>query len=371
MPKNIPETTRFGYNNEEYKRSYSRKNVDLRSNEENNILDKDNFKINDIEFNSTEQALMFSKAKHFNDNDTANKILESNSPSESKELGGIVKNFDKQEWNNVSEKYISIILKHKLEDKEQLKNLENKIFTNENVSNSQQNNNKEILETLKKNKDFVDKVDEDNSKRQKIDKNKIIELSQELKYSNENFYNQSYETKNAISELSFKEKMDLYNQAKDIDNMTDYDVHNNIDDISNQLQTKLIINEIENNNDNEVLNSLRKDYLVSETPKPATKDLNFENSSLKNYLENSNKEISNLNKPKLDKFIENANNEIKHINYNEQANKIKNNNVFKQYYSSDKFQSQSQNKANENKDLNQHDEEKVEKSKEKKNRLQR
>jgi hypothetical protein len=29
--------------------------------------------------------------------------------------------------------------------------------------------------------------------------------------------------KNAISELSFKEKIDLYNQAKDIDNMTDYD----------------------------------------------------------------------------------------------------------------------------------------------------
>jgi hypothetical protein len=34
--------------------------------------------------------------------------------------------------------------------------------------------------------------------------------------------------------------------------------------------------------------------------------------------------------------------EIKHINYNEQANKIKNNKAFKQYYNSDKSQSQSQ-----------------------------
>jgi hypothetical protein len=68
-------------------------------------------------------------------------------------------------------------------------------------------------------------------------------------------------------------------------------------------------------NDSEMLNSLRKDYLVSDTPKPVTKDLNFENSNLSNYLDNSNNEISNLNKPKLDKFIENANKEIKHINY--------------------------------------------------------
>jgi hypothetical protein len=131
-----------------------------------------------------------------------------------------------------------------------------------------------------------------------------------------------------------------------------------VNDISNQLQTKLIISEIEKTNDSEMLNSLRKDYLVSDTPKPATKDLNFENSNLSNYLDNSNNEISNLNKPKLDKFIENANKEIKHINYNEQANKIKNNKAFKQYYNSDKSQLQSQNKVNDNKEVNQRDEEK-------------
>lgn len=387
---------------------------------------KANFTIKDIQFNSSEQAFMFSKAKHFNDEETANKILESNSPSESKKLGRQVKNFDEKEWNKVSEKYMNIILKHKFEDNEHLKNmlldtnekqivecspfdkkwgiginvdeavngkewkgenklgnslmtvrdnilLEERAFKNDNIKDIQQDNSdkKELLETLKKNKEFVDKVDKDNSTKQENNENKIMQLSQELEYSNENLYNQSYETKNAISELSFKEKMDLYNQAKDIDNITDYDTQNNINDISHQLQTKLIINEIEKTNDSEMLNSLRKDYLVSDTPKPATKDLSFENSNLSSYLENSNKEISNLNKPKLDKFIENANNEIKHINYNEQSNKIKNNKVFKQYYSSDKTQSQSQNKANENKEFNQRDEEKEEKSKEKKNKLQR
>jgi hypothetical protein len=38
-----------------------------------------------------------------------------------------------------------------------------------------------------------------------------------------------------------------------------------VNDISNQLQTKLIISEIEKTNDSEMLNSLRKDYLVSDT----------------------------------------------------------------------------------------------------------
>ncbi|WP_088840024.1 NADAR family protein [Staphylococcus argenteus] len=384
------------------------------------------FSINGIKFNSSEQALMFSKAKHFNDDETAQRILNTDDARECEQLGKIINNVDPVEWSNVSDKYMNIILKNKFESNQELKTmltetkgknivecspldenlgigisvddaingkdwkgenklgnalmtvrddilLEEKAFKNDNVRDNQQDNSnkKELLETLKKNKEFVDKVDEGNSIRQENNENKIMHLSQKLEFSNDNLYSQSYETKNAISELSFKEKIDLYNQAKDIDNMTDYDNQKNVNDISNQLQTKLIISEIEKTNDSEMLNSLRKDYLVSDTPKPATKDLNFENSNLSNYLDNSNNEISNLNKPKLDKFIENANKEIKHINYNEQANKIKNNKAFKQYYNSDKSQSQSQNKVNDNKEVNQRDEEKEEKSKEKKNRLQR
>jgi hypothetical protein len=57
--------------------------------------------------------------------------------------------------------------------------------------------------------------------------------------------------------------------------MTDYDNQKNVNDISNQLQTKLIISEIEKTNDSEMLNSLRKDYLVSDTLNQSNKRFKF------------------------------------------------------------------------------------------------
>lgn len=50
-------------------------------------------------FNSAEQYMMYSKAKLFGDDETAEKILAAETPDEQKKLGRLVKNFDKDVWD--------------------------------------------------------------------------------------------------------------------------------------------------------------------------------------------------------------------------------------------------------------------------------
>lgn len=52
-----------------------------------------------IPYNCSEQFMMHKKALLFNDHDTALKILKAKSPREQKELGRLVKNFNKEVWD--------------------------------------------------------------------------------------------------------------------------------------------------------------------------------------------------------------------------------------------------------------------------------
>ncbi len=56
------------------------------------------FIIGEKKFNCAEQWMMYSKAIFFNDEETANKILNESSPKEIKQLGREVKNFDDNKW---------------------------------------------------------------------------------------------------------------------------------------------------------------------------------------------------------------------------------------------------------------------------------
>lgn len=64
------------------------------------------FKINDIEFCTSEQAFMYFKAKHFRDDDTAEAILLERVPSKQKKLGRQVRNFDPKTWDKISLEYM-------------------------------------------------------------------------------------------------------------------------------------------------------------------------------------------------------------------------------------------------------------------------
>lgn len=55
-----------------------------------------------IPFKNSEQAFMWEKAKFFNDEETAHKILITPNPSENKALGRKVKGFDADIWSKVS-----------------------------------------------------------------------------------------------------------------------------------------------------------------------------------------------------------------------------------------------------------------------------
>lgn len=66
---------------------------------------------------------MFSKAKHFNDDETAQRILNTDDPRECEQLGKIINNVDPVEWSNVSDKYMNIILKNKFESNQELKTM--------------------------------------------------------------------------------------------------------------------------------------------------------------------------------------------------------------------------------------------------------
>jgi ribA/ribD-fused uncharacterized protein len=56
------------------------------------------FVINHLKFNCAEQFMMYSKAILFSDNQTAEKILQTASPKEQKDLGRKVHNFDEEVW---------------------------------------------------------------------------------------------------------------------------------------------------------------------------------------------------------------------------------------------------------------------------------
>lgn len=60
-----------------------------------------NITIDGISFNCNEQYMMFKKAMIFGDTETAQKIMETDSPRIQKKLGRQVKNFNKDVWDSV------------------------------------------------------------------------------------------------------------------------------------------------------------------------------------------------------------------------------------------------------------------------------
>jgi len=56
-------------------------------------------KIDDIYYSCSQQYMMYQKALLFQDRDAADKIMETESPAEQKRLGRLVKNFDRDKWD--------------------------------------------------------------------------------------------------------------------------------------------------------------------------------------------------------------------------------------------------------------------------------
>ena len=73
-------------------------------NEENGYLSNwypSKFTVNDVDFSSMEQYMMYKKAVCFGDKDMANKILATDDVAEIKAFGRLVANYNESYWNGV------------------------------------------------------------------------------------------------------------------------------------------------------------------------------------------------------------------------------------------------------------------------------
>ena len=73
-----------------------------------------------VQFHTSEQYLMFKKAKHFNDEVTAAAILSSKDPVHAKQLGKKVSNFCSSDWNKVRDAHMLTALEQKFRQNDTL-----------------------------------------------------------------------------------------------------------------------------------------------------------------------------------------------------------------------------------------------------------
>lgn len=74
------------------------------------------------EFNCSEQLFMWQKALYFNDNETAEEILEAKGPKEAKALGRKVKGFNNDEWSHGREYAMRVAVYEKFNQNDDLFN---------------------------------------------------------------------------------------------------------------------------------------------------------------------------------------------------------------------------------------------------------
>lgn len=81
-----------------------------------------NFTIDGVTFNCCEQYMMYKKAKLFGDDEIAEQILLAKHPSDQKQLGRKVKNFDRDKWDEHCFAYVYQGNYAKFSQNEEIKN---------------------------------------------------------------------------------------------------------------------------------------------------------------------------------------------------------------------------------------------------------
>lgn len=95
-------------------------------NEDNGYLSNwypSNFKVDNVNFSSMEQYMMYKKAVCFRDKDTADRILATNDVAEIKALGRLVTDYNESYWNGVRQIVVFEGLIAKFSQNEDLKKL--------------------------------------------------------------------------------------------------------------------------------------------------------------------------------------------------------------------------------------------------------
>lgn len=180
-------------------------------------------------------------------------------------------------------------------------------------------------------KDYINKAEQDNNsyETQNSIRNQFVNQMLDSKQIKIDF-----DSKEITKDLSNNQKLELYNQLKDMNHH-----YKNKADTSSMIkeqQNNIITNQLET--DNPEFKEYRKEHInLKQSLNPIK--LDTPNEKLDDIIKNTNKDISKMDRLHKKGFKENRNEEAKITNQNDQAKKIKSNDMFKKM---DKLQEQSQ-----------------------------
>lgn len=230
-------------------------------------------------------------------------------------------------------------------DNKFVKNIDTVVNKVKNISLKSENkidlNDPKLLEKLqnkfKESNKFIESVEEENNKYSKLKETKANYLRETLSIASPHLLENSKQTNENISQLSSDQKIDLYNYAKDIESLTKDKNFSSYEDMKNNLDTIKITSNIENDLGKNFVDDKRQEYLTSNIKKPATTEKIYENlNQLNDYIEKSNTTIGNVTKSDLKNYQQNANNELNNIQQNKRANELKNNDLLQKFNNQEK-----------------------------------
>lgn len=230
-------------------------------------------------------------------------------------------------------------------DNKFVKNIDTVVNKVKNISLKSENkidlNDPKLLEKLqnkfKESNKFIESVEEENNKHSKLKETKANYLRETLSIASPHLLENSKQTNENISQLSSDQKIDLYNYAKDIESLTKDKNFSSYEDMKNNLDTIKITSNIENDLGKNFVDDKRQEYLTSNIKKPATTEKIYENlNQLNDYIEKSNNTIGNVTKSDLKNYQQNANNELNNIQQNKRANELKNNDLLQKFNNQEK-----------------------------------
>lgn len=201
---------------------------------------------------------------------------------------------------------------------------------------------KKLEAKFKESNDYINKIENRNYQETQLKNNRIDYLSKELEILNPDKLNESNQITNHLSQLSTEDKIKLYNHSKDIESITKNLNFDEPDKIKTMIETHKITNSLESDLGKNYLNEHRKSYLTSSEKKPSVND-SLSNTTLKDYMNNSNDIIKNATRNDLKNYQARGNTEIKNINETQKANTLKNNDLLQKYNQQNSNQQQNNN----------------------------
>ena len=188
------------------------------------------------------------------------------------------------------------------------------------------------LETkFKESNSFIENIEKTNNIDNQLSNERLKFHENTLKIINPEMESTTNNITSSLSDLSKEDKLNLYNYSKDINSLNLGKNFTEPENIKTAIESQKLINSIENEFGKSTVDESRKEYLVSNTAKPTVNNNFNDNPTLKNFTNNANQFITNIDKNDLKSYQQNCNVEVSKINNNQKSNTLKNNDLLQKY----------------------------------------